>query len=193
MTVAQVIVGLREGLWEPTDEVMGPGDRNWVAIEAHPQFQAVAAEIEPPARKEHGDETRLDMNALIDVCLVLLIFFILTAKIIEKKNYLPLDMAQSVQKVNPNATRKVTSAQVKENMISVRVYLENGSPQVKVENRVPVGIDEVQKVLEDEVRDTKKHEMLLNISGVTWGVAVKVHDAAKAVGINQINYLTGRS
>ncbi|HYT87105.1 MAG TPA: biopolymer transporter ExbD, partial [Gemmataceae bacterium] len=77
LTLAQVVEGLRDGLWEPTDEVMGPSDATWVALENHPQFAEVAADLEPPPRREE-DETRLDMNALIDVCLVLLIFFMLT-------------------------------------------------------------------------------------------------------------------
>src|SRR5260370_2783852 len=57
---------------------MGRQDTGWVAIESHPDCAGAAADIEPPPAKIHEDETRLDMNPLIDVCLVLLIFFILT-------------------------------------------------------------------------------------------------------------------
>ena len=78
LTAGQVVEGLQDGLWETTDEVMGPHDEQWREIENHPQFEEVAAEIEPPEPRHHEDETRLDMNPLIDVCLVLLIFFILT-------------------------------------------------------------------------------------------------------------------
>src|SRR5262245_16889046 len=90
LELAQIIVGLRDGLWEPTDEVMGPQDRQWVAIENHPQLAQVAADLEPPPARAHPDETRLDFNALIDVCLVLLIFFFLTTT-----------YATAVQKVVP--------------------------------------------------------------------------------------------
>src|SRR5262245_36028106 len=78
LTPAQIVEGLQEGMWEPTDEVRGPQDADWVAIEAHPQFAEIAADLEPPPPRVYDDETRLDFNALIDVCLVLLIFFILT-------------------------------------------------------------------------------------------------------------------
>src|SRR6266849_9861621 len=78
LTVEQIADGLREGSWETTDEVRGPGEPEWRALENHPQFAEVAAELEPPIRGESEDETRLDMNPLIDVCLVLLIFFMLT-------------------------------------------------------------------------------------------------------------------
>ena len=77
LTLAQILEGLQDGLWEATDEVMGPNDAAWVAIENHPQLAEVAADLEPPPQRTYDDETRLDMNALIDVCLVLLIFFML--------------------------------------------------------------------------------------------------------------------
>src|SRR5262245_36557998 len=77
LTLAQVAEGMRDGQWGPTDEVMGPHDTAWVAIEAHPDLAELAASLEAPA-PAHPDETHLDMNALIDVCLVLLIFFMLT-------------------------------------------------------------------------------------------------------------------
>ena len=54
LTLSDALEGLQDGLWEPTDEVMGPGDRDWVALENHPQFADVAATIarlfalEPP-------------------------------------------------------------------------------------------------------------------------------------------------
>jgi biopolymer transport protein ExbD len=192
LTAAQIIIGLREGLWEPADEVLGPDDRNWIPIESHPQFALAAAEIEAPPPREHPDETRLDMNPLIDVCLVLLIFFIMTARIIEHTTFVPLGMAQAAQNVNPAATRKVSRAQVKENMIWVKAYKnQKGQPLVEVEGHGAVGLEGLRPVLEAEVLKTKKHEMLLDITGVTWAEAVKIHDAAKAVGINQINYLTG--
>ena len=76
-TPQEVMQGLVDGQWEPTDEVRGPQDANWVALENHPLFAKAAAEI-VPLPKMHEDESKLDMNALIDVCLVLLIFFILT-------------------------------------------------------------------------------------------------------------------
>src|SRR5581483_2515750 len=44
----RVLEGLRDGDWDPTDEVRGPADSDWVAIENHPQFAAAVAEMEPP-------------------------------------------------------------------------------------------------------------------------------------------------
>src|SRR5262245_16845734 len=75
-SVAEIAQGLRDGVWLPTDEVRGPSDRDWVPLESHPQFEEIAYDLEPEIEKP--DDTHLDMNPLIDVCLVLLIFFILT-------------------------------------------------------------------------------------------------------------------
>ena len=78
LTLEQVIEGLQDGHWETTDEVQGADESAWVPLEAHPVFEEIAADVEPPPPHAHDDETNLDMNPLIDVCLVLLVFFILT-------------------------------------------------------------------------------------------------------------------
>src|SRR4051812_36025306 len=78
LTLPQIVEGLRDGLWEPTDEVMGPGETRWRPLESHPQLEEIVLALEPPAAAHPPEATSIDMNALIDVCLVLLIFFILT-------------------------------------------------------------------------------------------------------------------
>lgn len=78
LTPDQIVQGLLDAQFEPTDEVQGPNESAWTALESHPQFAEIAADIEPPPPRVYDDETRLDMTALIDVCMVLLIFFILT-------------------------------------------------------------------------------------------------------------------
>jgi hypothetical protein len=45
---AAVLEGLREGDWDTTDEVRGPGERMWVPIEEHPAFADAVAEMGPP-------------------------------------------------------------------------------------------------------------------------------------------------
>src|SRR5262245_55920309 len=78
LAFAQVMQGLLDGRFSPEDEVKGPNDQVWVKLEEHPAFAEACLDIELPPEKVYDDETRLDMNALIDVSLVLLIFFILT-------------------------------------------------------------------------------------------------------------------
>jgi len=81
MSLEQLQQGLADGVWEPTDEVLGPGETEWLPIESHPALAELAADLEPPPPRTYDDETRLDMTPLIDVCLVLLVFFMLTATV----------------------------------------------------------------------------------------------------------------
>ena len=124
LTLAQVAEGLADGNWEPTDEVMGPSDTNWVPIESHPQLAEIAADLEPPPPRVYDDETHLDLNALIDVCLVLLIFFILTTSyaVLQKRLEAP---GVTADRVGPAI---VTKEKVDQQMIHVIVKMENGKP-----------------------------------------------------------------
>ena len=40
LTADDVIDGVKEGIWETSDEVMGPDDVDWVPLEQHPVFAA---------------------------------------------------------------------------------------------------------------------------------------------------------
>ncbi len=195
LTLAQVIEGLRDGQWEPTDEVMGPGDRTWVAIENHPQLAEVAAELEPPPRP-HDDETHLDMNALIDVCLVLLIFFMLTTTYVAAvQKVVPLPTAGERQK---KGTRVVRADQVRRQMIRVdAVGGKGGKLTVRVENQTLPGLvgadgklnrEEFVKALRPYVQGGKT-EMLLDARDVTWGTVIALQDAAKSARVRVVNHL----
>jgi biopolymer transport protein ExbD len=183
LTLAQVAEGLTDGRWEPTDEVMGPNDKTWVPIESHPQLEEIAAELEPPPPRHYDDETRLDMNALIDVCLVLLIFFILTTSyaVIQKQLEAP---GVSADKVGPPV---ITTAKVKEQMILVSVRMEAGKPVVKVEDHVVELID-LESELHNYLKATKKTQLLLQIDDdAPHSVMVAVQDAAKGAGMEKVS------
>ena len=62
--LAQVLHGIENGQWEPTDEVQGPGESAWVPIENHPQLTEVAAELEPPPRVPEANPLPLHGLAL---------------------------------------------------------------------------------------------------------------------------------
>jgi biopolymer transport protein ExbD len=188
LTLAQIIVGLREGLWETTDEVMGPQDQAWQTIEAHPQLQAVAAEFEPPPPPAHPDETRLDLNALIDVCLVLLILFILTATYAEKKKVIPVPITTDPQTGN---VRIVTAKEVEKFMIKVKVRGKDNNrdePLIWVEDK-PVAKDQFRDALGEWVKKTDKHEMMYDVAGVNVGTAIDIQDLAKEAQINSVKWL----
>jgi biopolymer transport protein ExbD len=197
LTLAQILGGLRDGVWEPTDEVRGPGESAWVAIENHPQLAETVADLEPPPPRRHDDETHLDMNALIDVCLVLLIFFMLTTS-----------YAAAVQKLVPVPTvssektkglKVLTSKQVKQFMIRVEAGSDKaGKTVIRVENQVaPVVTDDgnldgprLTEVLRPYVRsEPHKTEMVLDAKDVSWGMVIAIQDSAKAAGVNMIHHV----
>ena len=45
LSAADVAAGLRDGRWEPTDEVRADGDTAWASLEDHPRF-AIAVHYE---------------------------------------------------------------------------------------------------------------------------------------------------
>jgi biopolymer transport protein ExbD len=182
LSLAQVVEGLQDGLWEPTDEVMGPGESEWVAIENHPQLAEIAADIEPPPPREYDDETRLDMNPLIDVCLVLLVFFILTTTYAALQNRLEAGDVST----DPVGRVVVTAEQVKQQMIHVTVKMQDGQPVFRVEEEV-VDEDHLLARLKSYVRQTSHTDLLLEHDGdVPHGAVVAVMDAAKGAGMNRI-------
>lgn len=93
LTSEQIVEGLKDGVYATTDEVRGPSDAKWIALESHPHFAEVS-EVIQAIEEEAGhepDDNHIDMNPLIDVCLVLLVFFILatTMSVMEKVMSLP--------------------------------------------------------------------------------------------------------
>ncbi len=198
LTVNDIAEGLRDGLWEPTDEVHGPADKGWQPIEDHPQFAELVAELDSPPPKRRDEGTNLDMNALIDVCLVLLIFFILTTT-----------YATAVQKIVPMPTvqsdsakaRTITQQDVKKRMIRMKAFKEKGNLVVHIENQLaPVVRDDGQAIDDDKLRDALrpyvkgedgKTEVLLDARQISWGTAIAIHDAVKSAGVRQIRYLQG--
>ncbi len=197
LSLAQVVEGLRDGLWDVTDEVMGPSDKAWQAIANHPQLAEIADEIAAPPPRRHEEPTSLDLNALIDVCLVLLIFFILTT------SYITM-----VQKVVPlptistegGAVKVVRAEDVKKRMIPVQAYLDSADrPVVLVENQKVdvqskdgklIEPDKLKEALSPYVRgEDHKTELLLDARDISWENAIRLQDGARAAGIQKIRFL----
>jgi biopolymer transport protein ExbD len=183
LSVAQVLEGLQDGLWEATDEVMGPNDSGWVAIENHPQFAEVAADIEPPPQRTYDDETRLDMNALIDVCLVLLIFFMLITSyaVLQKRLEQPPVTDQDASQPPTLSKEQV------DQMLAVKVTMENNQPVIRLENNI-VNLDGLQAAFQRAVTGNTKTELLLQADAeVPHGVVVAIQDAASGARLNRVH------
>jgi biopolymer transport protein ExbD len=181
---ADVLTGLRDGIWLPTDEVRGPGETQWRAIETHPAFAEAADELGPPPPLP-PDETHLDMNPLIDVCLVLLIFFILTITYESLRRAIDLPQDTTEEK---GAARKLEYEDIKDKVIRVTARMDGEAPVVKIEDKA-VPIEQFHYELRQTIDRTGRKEMLLDVDGnVPWGVQTQILDAAKGNAIHNILY-----
>ena len=189
ITLPQIVEGLQDGQWAGNDEVVGPGDKHWRLLETHPALEDVIADIEEAENEAHKEpideeEQRLDMNPLIDVCLVLLIFFILatTLQIIEKVLDMPGNRTEG-----PGRIREVKEEDVKEFMLEVQAVREGGRQVVKVE-RKEVPQDDLERSIRRYVRETRKTELLIDAKDVEWGLVVKIIDAAAGAKIKKVHF-----
>jgi biopolymer transport protein ExbD len=182
LSLEDILTGLENGVWEPTDEVMGPGEADWVPIESHPQLAEAAAELEPPPAKVHDDETHLDMNALIDVTMVLLIFFILTTSYAALQKRLE---APGASKDSPKVA-VVTDKQVEEQMILVEAKAGPSGPVILVEGK-QVEPHRLLVELRGYVRNTGKTTLLLkHDDDVPQETVVTIIDQAKGAGMDRV-------
>ena len=181
LSLEQVLEGLEEGEWGPTDEVRGPDDRDWTPFENHPTF-ADAVALEPLPGHE-DDETHIDMTPIIDVAMVLLVFFILifTYSVLEKR----LEAAQGRRQAGPAV---ITHEEVKNQMIKVTATRENGHTVYRVEDDAkPVPPDQLGAVLGRFVRSTSHTTLLLAAADdVPHGDTVFVEDQAKGAGMDKV-------
>jgi biopolymer transport protein ExbD len=182
-TLEELAAGLEEGAWAPTDEVRGPDDADWTPIEEHPQLaEAVALEPLP----SHGDdETHIDMTPLIDVVMVLLVFFILlfTYTVLEKR----LEAPNASSDKTTVAT--ITEDEVKEQMVHVVVKREDGKTVYRVEDKV-VPPERLVAELRSYVRPTHNTLLLESDDDVPHGDVVQLEDFAKEAGIERVNLLS---
>lgn len=177
----EVLDGLRQGHWLPSDEVKGPQDSNWRSIDTHPRFADSVEEMQTPQRIQE-DETHLDMNPLIDVCLVLLIFFILTI------TYASLERAIDVPPLNPEkkGPARVEYKDIKDRVFVVTARMEGDRPVVKIEQK-EVPLSKLAEEMKRIIDSTQRREMVLDVDRfVPWGVVTAILDAAKGCGVREI-------
>ena len=177
---AEVLAGLRDGNFLPTDEVKGPGEAAWQPIEVHPTFAEAAADVDPPP--EEVDDTHLDMTPLIDVCLGLLIFFILTITYasVERALDVPEDTAED------KGAPQVQFNDIKDRVFRVIVKMDGERPVIKIEGK-EVPREGVFKEMADVINTTGRKEMVLDVDKeVPWGIETAILDAAKGNKIHRI-------
>ncbi|HLW68107.1 MAG TPA: biopolymer transporter ExbD [Gemmataceae bacterium] len=178
LSAQQVLEGMREGIWEPTDEVRADNEMKWQPLEEHPFFAEAVADLEPPPRHVEA-ETHLDMNPLIDVALVLLIFFILTT------TYEALRQVMDMPQVSKTGQKLkvISDAESKSEYIRVLARMEG--------DKTVYTVDE-QRVTEEQLPSAigagiaaKRNKMIIDAEGVTWDSVVKIIAAGKSKRVDK--------
>jgi biopolymer transport protein ExbD len=180
LTAEDVLDGVREDIWDPSDEVMGPDDPDWVALELHPVFAQAMADYDPPPPKEPPDETKLDMNPLIDVALVLLIFFMLTTTYEElRKEFLaPAGEGQTGTTVTDPELQKTT--------IRVTATMQGDQPVYHVEGEV-VPQKELEAKFLQYKEQTGRDRLAMEVApDVPWRAVIAIQDAAAGAKFQEI-------
>jgi biopolymer transport protein ExbD len=190
----QLLEGLEEEKWETSDHVMGPGDKQFVPIDSHPQLAEIALELEAAKVEKEGEdpeEQRVDMNPLIDVCLVLLVFFILatTMSVIEKVLEIP---KQSNPEGQPPAT--VSIENVKQYMVRVEARSEGGGKTAYKVDDKPVSEEGLNREVKSAVSAKRSREnprpfVVVDAEKVEWGSVVSIIDAAAGANAGKVRFL----
>ena len=178
LTAPQVVEGVQEGTWDPTDEVMGPNDTTWTTLELHPQFAEALSEIEPPFTPPQPDHTSLDMNPMIDVALVLLIFFILTTTYQEMRKMFPSPAAEKQDVKEKQGEGSMPTA-----VIHVVASMEDGKPVIRVEKEA-VPENELQARIESWKQKRGFNTLAVEMDkSVPWKTFMAIQDAAAGAKI----------
>ena len=179
----RILAGLRDGEWEPADEVMGPDDSTWRPLEDHPAFMEACENLAEPPPVRH-DESHIDMNPMIDVALVLLIFFILTTTYASLRRSIELPEAPTDKKGAPKPQPKKDD--LKERYFKVKIVMVDDKPEVRIEDKI-VAVDDLEREILEAVRATGKREVYAEIDpACPWGIETKVYDACRGADIRQI-------
>ena len=208
LTFEQVMQALLEGRFSPVDEVKGPNDADWKTIEDHPAFAETCADMDLPAPKVEEDESKLDMNALIDVCLVLLVFFILTTSYASLQKIMEAASAQANAK---RGARPVKQAEVESAMIYCLVKQTKDEKTGTERTTISIEKTEVQlpdpermsrRDYQEQVRVAVARELTKTIGAankrtlllehdraVPHGVIVAIQDAAKTAHMDGVALL----
>ncbi len=174
VTPQQIVQGLADGIWDVTDEVRGPTESKWTPLESHPFFEEALAEYEPPKKHHHDVEENLDMNPLIDVALVLLIFFILTTSYDALRKVIQMP---TMSKKDQNKPHVVQPDEVKAEYVYVKIKTDGKQTSYEVDKQ-PVSEDQLVTAMRIGWGEKRQKTIIDADEGVSWGAICTVMSAA---------------
>ncbi len=195
LTTEQLVDGLRDEVYTGLDEIKGPGDEDWTQIAEHPHFEELVGQLENEAAAaatpaHSSEDDHIDMNPLIDVCLVLLVFFILatTMAVLEKVIDVPQNRRQG--------PRTVSQEEVAQTMVIVNTFRKDGKTHIMLEGR-DVPMDRLSIDLgRYTVAGSPRRELVIDaapngVEGQTmvdWATIAGIIDAAAQAQINRVHF-----
>jgi len=123
-----------------------------------------------------------NLTPLIDVCLVLLVFFILatTMGLLNRVHELPTSRVS-------RSLPLVDDATVRERMIIVKLRPGLGAASYHLDEREVTGAG-LQTELQRLMRLTRRDEIVIDARGVQWGEVIHVIDAATAARVRRVHF-----
>lgn len=165
------------GLISIDDEIRKEGETTWKTLIDYPEFDdafSVKSSI------KHDEDENIDMNALIDVCLVLLVFFILLT------SYAKLVQHLEAAKTNPDSKIPSITTTQADQKTKVVIKTEAGKTLFYINEQV-VESENLTTALKASARKLKSKDLILFYSDdVPYQAVISIQDAARAADFQQI-------
>ena len=165
------------GLISINDEIRKEGETTWKTFLDYPEFDdtfSVKSSI------KHDEDENIDMNALIDVCLVLLVFFILLT------SYAKLVQHLEAAKTNPDSKIPSITTTQADQKTKVVIKTEAGKTLFYINEQV-VESENLTTALKASARKLKSKDLILLYSDdVPYQAVISIQDAARAADFQQI-------
>lgn len=165
------------GLISIDDEIRKEGETAWKTLLDYPEFEEA---FSSKSTTKQEDDDNIDMNALIDVCLVLLVFFILLT------SYAKLVQHLESAKTNPDSKIPSISNSQADQKTKVVIKTEAGKTIFYINEKV-VENDNLISALKASARKLKNKDLILYYSDdVPYQSVISIQDAARAADFQQI-------
>ncbi len=165
------------GLISINDEIRKEGETTWKTFLDYPEFDdtfSIKSSI------KHDEDENIDMNALIDVCLVLLVFFILLT------SYAKLVQHLEAAKTNPDSKIPSITTTQADQKTKVVIKTEAGKTLFYINEQV-VESENLTTALKASALKLKSKDLILFYSDdVPYQAVISIQDAARAADFQQI-------
>ena len=171
---------IAQGALEYADEVCGPNESCWLAVDDHPNTSEhlTPRPVLPPQESEEGET---DMTPMIDVIFQLIIFFMIAATFTVQK---VMDMPNAEEDLEQTAT---TIQELEDDHVLVKIT-EDGQIHIQSE---PVEQADLEARLSEVASQKKSAELIMDVDdNAVHDLVVQVLDAARGANIEKVLFVS---